>query len=95
MIVREHATKNNINIVEMEVMPDHVHLLLECPLDISLVNIVKGIKQASTYYLYRMYPGLKYELPTLWTRSAFISTVGHASLEVVKRYIADQKNHVD
>ena len=95
MILREYASKNNINVVEMEVMPDHVHLLLDCPLDIAPASIVKGIKQASTYYLYRMYPNLRYELPTLWTRSAFISTVGHASLEVVKRYIADQKNHVD
>lgn len=38
------------------------------------------------------FPRLKRKLPTLWTNSYFVSTVGGATLETVKQYIEDQKN---
>lgn len=91
-IIMEYSKKYDVQILGMEVMPDHVHLLLDCPPDMSPLDVVKGIKQISAVQLRKKFPTLKSRLPCLWTRSAFISTVGSVSLETVKKYIANQKN---
>lgn len=78
-------------VVEMEVMPDHVHLLLDCSPFYSPVDIVKHIKKQSAMRLKKQFPELKHRLPCIWTRSAFISSVGSVSMETVKQYIQEQK----
>ena len=90
-LIQKYTDDRGIIILGMEVMPDHVHLLLDCPLDLSPISIVKGIKQTSAYQLKREFPWLKKRLPCLWTRSAFVTSVGSASMETVKAYIANQK----
>ena len=90
-IVRQYAEKKDIVILEMEVMPDHVHLLLDCPPGMSPLDVVKGIKQTSAVELKKQFPEIRSRLPCLGTRSAFIATVGSASLETVKAYVASQK----
>ncbi len=45
------------------------------------------------HILNREFPELTRKLPTLWTRSKFIATVGSVSLDVVKKYIEDQKTN--
>lgn len=84
--------KDGYKIIEMEIMPDHVHLLLDCNLYKSPIDIVKHIKQQSALILKREFPELRTKLPNLWTRSAFISTVGTVSLETAQEYIKNQKN---
>lgn len=54
--------------------------------------IIGKIKGYTSHRLRTEFPKLKSRLPNLWTRSKFISTVGTVSLEVVKRYIENQKN---
>ena len=83
---------NNFEIIEMEVMPDHVHLLLDVDPTIGINTIVSRIKGATAHHLMREFPELRRKLPTLWTRSKFIATVGSVSLDVVKKYIEDQKS---
>lgn len=90
-IIENECFKKDINILEMEIMPDHVHLLLDCPLDNGPLQIIKSIKQQSAFLLKRKHPSIKTRLPNLWTRSAFISTVGSTSLEAVNEYIKNQK----
>lgn len=90
-LIGEYCKKKNIDILGMEVMPDHVHLLLDCPLDMSPINVVKGIKQQSAIKLKKEFPTINRRLPNLWTRSAFVCTVGSISLDVVKKYIEEQK----
>ena len=90
-IIQNECSKKNIKIIEMEIMPDHVHLLLDCPLDNGPLQIIKSIKQQSAVLLKRKHPDIKTRLPNLWTRSAFVSTVGSVCLETVKEYIANQK----
>ena len=75
----------------MEVMPDHVHLLLDVNPMVGIVTIVSKIKGYTSRTLREEFPTLKRRLPTLWTHSRFISTVGAVTLEVVKKYIEDQK----
>lgn len=82
----------DFEIVEMEVMPDHVHLLVDCNPRFGIMNCVTKLKGTSSKILRDEFPWLKSRIPTLWTRSAFISTVGAVSLDVVKKYIEEQKN---
>lgn len=90
-IIQAYASEKDFNILGMEVMPDHVHLLLDCPLDMSPIGIVKGIKQTSALKIKQEFPWIRKRIPCLWTRSAFIATVGSTSMETVKAYIDNQK----
>ena len=83
----------NFIVIEMEVMPDHVHLLLDIDPTVGVNKIVSKIKGFTAHYLTREFPELKRKLPTLWTRSKLIATVGSVSLEVVKQYIQEQKSN--
>jgi putative transposase len=76
----------------MEVMPDHVHLLLDVNPHIGIAKIVGQIKGYTAHMLRTEFPWLKKRLPSLWTRSKFVSSVGSVTLEVVQRYIASQKD---
>lgn len=79
------------DIVEMEVMPDHVHLLLDVNPQYGVHKAVKYMKGLTSKILREEYPSLKSRMPTLWTNSYFVATVGNASLEAVKEYIENQK----
>ncbi len=72
-------------------MPDHVHLLIDISPKLSVHNVIAKIKGFSSRILRDEFPFLKTKLPTLWTRSSFISSCGAVSLMTVKTYIEDQK----
>lgn len=78
-------------VLGMEVMPDHVHLLLDVNPQIGIKSVVSKIKGFTSHELREEFPSLKSRLPTLWTRSKFVSTVGSVSMSVVMKYIEDQK----
>jgi putative transposase len=86
------ASKYEFEILEMEVMPDHVHLLVDCNPRFGIMECVKKMKSVSANTLRKEFTFLTTKMPNLWTRSAFISTVGTVSLETVKRYIENQKD---
>ncbi len=84
------CNENRWKIVAIEIMPDHVHLFLNCkPVD-SPSLIIKRIKGRASHILRKEFPELL-KLPTLWTPSYFVSTAGNISTEQVKRYIAEQR----
>lgn len=85
------AADAGAEILEMEVMPDHVHLLLEVPPTIAVGKVIKRIKGRTSHDMREEMPWLRKRIPTLWTNSYFVSTVGGAPLEVVERYIENQK----
>jgi len=76
----------------MEVMPDHVHLLLDVDPRIGIDAVVLKIKGYTTHTIRKEYAWMKSRLPSLWTRSRFVASVGAVSLEVVKQYIKGQKS---
>jgi REP-associated tyrosine transposase len=78
-------------VIEMEVVPDHVHLLLDVDPRAGINVVVGKIKGFTSHELRNEFPWLKKRLPTLWTRSKFISTVGAVTLDVVQQYIESQK----
>ena len=79
-------------IFEMEIMPDHVHLLVEVDPQLGIHRLIKRIKGRSSRMLSKAFPWLCSRLPTLWNNSYFVSTVGGAPLQVIKQYIENQKN---
>ncbi len=90
-IIRETAEELQVEVIELEVMPDHVHLLCGVHPQFGIHKFVKRIKGRSSRFLRQEFPKLKSRLPTLWTNSYFVCTVGGAPLEVVKQYIENQK----
>jgi len=84
-------TDYGYTVIEMQVLPDHVHLLLDVDPRAGINVVVGKIKGFTSHELRNESPWLKKRLPTLWTRSKFISTVGAVTLDVVQQYIENQK----
>ena len=76
----------------MEIMPDHVHLLIEADPQFGMHRAVKLIKGRTSKVLRDAFSWLRSRLPSLWTNSCFVSTVGGTPLEAVKKYIEEQKS---
>ena len=91
-LIREVIEEKGAWPVELEVMPDHVHLLVEVDPRFGIHKLVKAIKGRTSRLLREEFPVLKSKLPTLWTNSYLVATVGGAPLEVVKRYVENQRN---
>ena len=87
----KNAANLSVDILEMEIMPDHVHILMEVAPQFGIHKAVKSLKGYTSKVLRSEYPFLKTRMPTLWTNSYFVSTVGGAPLEVIKQYIENQK----
>ncbi len=90
-LIKETCQEIHVEILEMEIMPEHVHLLLEVDPQYGVHKAVKAIKGKTSRILRQEYHHLTTKLPTLWTNSYFVSTVGGAPLEIVKQYIESQK----
>ena len=90
-IVKQICDDNQIDLIEMEVMPDHIHLLLEVDPQFGIHKAEKLIKGTTSRILRNEFSELTTKLPTLWTNSYFVSTVGGAPLDIVKQYIESQK----
>jgi putative transposase len=73
-------------------MPDHVHLFLKAKPTASPHWIVGQLKGYTSRILRQEFKILRTRIPTLWTRSYYIETIGHISEETIKKYIEDQKN---
>lgn len=80
-----------IDILAMECYHDHVHLFLSCPPIYSPADIMKYIKGASSLELRQEFPKLS-AMPSLWTRSYFVSTTGHVSSDTIQWYVSTQKS---
>ena len=91
-IIQGVATECNSEVIELEVMPDHVHLLVEVDPQFGIHRLIKLMKGKSSKLIRDEFPWIKSRLPTLWTNSYFVSTIGGAPLEVIKQYIEQQKH---
>lgn len=91
-ILREVAQERQAEVIELEVMPDPVHLLVEVDPQFGIHRLIRLMKGRSSHHVRQEFPWLKKRLPTLWTNSYFVSTVGDAPLAVIKQYIENQKH---
>ena len=87
------AEQIGCEIMEMEVMPDHVHMLLDCSPQFFIANAVKIFKGNTARCLFLKYPEIKRQLwgGHLWNPSYCIITVSDRSKEQIREYIRSQK----
>lgn len=90
-IIGQVVEELSCEVVELEVMPEHVHMLCGVDPQFGIHRFVKRVKGRSSRLLREEYPWLKSRLPTLWTNSYFVATVGGAPIAVIKQYIENQK----
>ena len=92
-IVGEVARKWNYNIIEMETMPNHVHILLEKSPWEDLAIIVKNIKGTTARRIFERFPELKLDMESnnLWTKGYNYVKHNSASLPNAIKYIREQK----
>jgi putative transposase len=91
-LLHETCLRYQAEVVAVEIMPDHVHLLVEVDPLFGIHRLVKKLKGVTSHNLRKEFPVLKSRLPTLWTNSYFVSTVGGAPLAVIKQYVENQKH---
>ena len=82
--------KHGIEILALECHIDHVHIFVSVLPTMSISNIMKRIKGCTSRQLREEFPQLK-AMPSLWTRSYFVSTAGNVSSEIIKWYVDTQK----
>lgn len=90
-LILEKQQEYDFEVIEIEIMPDHIHLLLSVNPFIGVYSVISRLKGYTSNILRKEFKELKSKLPTLWTRNKFISTCGSVSLEVVQKYIENQK----
>jgi putative transposase len=91
-IMRKAALKYRAELFALEILPDHVHMLCEVDPQFGIHRFVKNIKGVTSHHLRKEFVSLRRRLPSLWTNSYFLSTVGGAPLEVISQYVENQKN---
>lgn len=91
-IFNDISKKEKFNIIEMEIMPDYVHLIIDCNPKYGIDNCVKKLKGISAHKIKQEFPYINSRLPSLWTRNYFASTVGTMTVEAITKYIDKQKN---
>src|SRR5574343_574579 len=83
--------RKKVDILSKERMEDHIHLLIEVDPQYGIHRVVKQLKGRASRILRKEFKHLTTRLPTLWTNSYFVSTVGGAPLSVIKQYVEEQK----
>ena len=91
VVLLSYAATYSIDILEMDVMPDHLAILAKVDQQIGFDNAVKSFKGYTSRVLRNEFPFVKTTMLTLWTNSYFMSAVGSVSLEVIQLYMENQK----
>ena len=90
-LLAERCSERGWEIVALETMPDHVHLFVRADPTDAPAYIANQLKGYTSRVLRREFPHLRSALPTLWSRSYFVSSVGAVSESMIRRYIEDQR----
>lgn len=89
-VVKEICDELGIEIIAIECDKDHVHIFLNCLPTLSPSDIMNKIKGVSSKLIRKEFDELS-KMPSLWTRSYFVSTAGNVSSETIKKYVEGQK----
>lgn len=88
-LLQEKSEELKCDILALEILPDHLHLFVSAPPELSPLQIAHRLKGYSSKVLREEFPFLL-KLPSMWTRSYFVSTAGNVSSETIRRYIEEQ-----
>lgn len=89
-LIKEICNELDIEIIAMECDKDHSHLFLNCLPTLSPSEVMQKIKGVTSKRLREEFTQLS-KMPSLWTRSYFVSTAGTVSSETIKKYVENQK----
>lgn len=83
----------DMNVIAIEIMSDHIHLLVNCKPQLRLSDAIKILKGNTARWLFLKYPEIKKQLwdGHLWNPSYFVATVSDRTLEQIEHYINNQK----
>jgi len=97
-IVRKFGYDYDIDMVELEVPTDHIHMVVRSEPKASASSVMQIIKSISAREFFRLHPEIKKQYfwgGKLWTQSYFVETIGNASEEVIRKYVQDQLKVMD
>ena len=87
------AENSEVKAEAIEVMPDHVHMLINFKPKYAPTDVVKNLKGASARLFFKAHPEIRETYMwggKLWSNSYFMSTLGNMSRDIVERYIQNQ-----
>jgi putative transposase len=92
-ILHEVAIRHNIGIVELSVMPDHIHIVVQLPATMSVSHALHLLKGASSYELFRRQPLFRYRYSrgSFWSPGKFYRSIGDADTATVLEYVKNQR----
>ena len=91
-LIQSKTKELKAQVLALEIKPDHLHLFVSCPPQLSANQVAFRLKGYTSRILRREFPFLM-RMPSLWTRSYFVSTAGNVSSETIQRYIDAQSRH--
>ena len=92
-ILRELCRWKDINILEAEICPDHIHMLMEIPPKMSVSSFMGYLKGKSSLMIYEKWGNMKYKYRNrqFWCRGYYVDTVGK-NTKKIQEYIQNQLN---
>lgn len=91
LILRELCRRKEVEIIEAEACPDHIHMYISVPPKLAISSFIGYLKGKSTLIIFERHANLKYKYGnrTFWCRGYYVSTVGN-NKTAVERYVANQ-----
>lgn len=91
----EICQKHGIQIRYLESDKDHIHYMIEAPVNINLADFIKTMKSYTTYHIWKIHsPYLScrfWKEKTFWSDGYFICSVGEVSSRTLRSYIENQE----
>jgi len=93
--IRKICCSHKITIHTLNVMPEHVHIMITLPHNITESKGMQLIKGGSAYYFFKHHPKSRLRLPQghLWSAGGCATTVGYNEYSTVENYIKNQSEH--
>ena len=90
-ILRTLCEQKKVNIIEAEACPDHIHMLVEIPPNISVAQFMGYLKGKSSLMIFDRHANLKYKYGNrhFWCRGYYVDTVGR-NKKAIEEYIKNQ-----
>ena len=91
ILINEEQKNYGYNIIDMDIKADYVHLVLDVNPKIGIYDVIGHIKRHTSSKLRKEFTELKKRLPSTWTNSSFISSIGLMDMGIILSYIESQK----
>jgi putative transposase len=93
--IRKSASMHGIEIIELRVMPEHVHLIIRLPTRLSIEEALQILKGGSAYRFFKNAPKMRLRYPRghLWSKGKFYTTIGYSDYPTTLNYVINQEQH--